>query len=149
MPGGHAFKFASSMTIRLYGKNQMVKEVSKTLPAYKEVKFIIKKYKVPIVAPTGVFLLALQSIANPPLEIGESYDWNTVLSYLKACGLIKHGGQCEGAWELTLLDTGEILCFDKQDSIKVQMALEPEFGDRVRASIIKAVLGGKSILETE
>ncbi len=148
MPGGHAFKFASSMTIRVYGKDKIVKEIHLAMPAYKEVKFIVKKHKVPIVAPTGVFLLALQSIANPKLEVGESYDWNTVLSYLKACGLLTKNETENGGWDLWSADDGSlVLNYDTQESLRKHMQGAPEIDALVKQDIIKAVLGGKVVVE--
>jgi protein RecA len=146
MPGGWAFKFASSMSVRTYGSDVMFSPekateagVNPAMPVYKEIKFTIKKYKVPIVAPNGVFLLALQSVAKPPLVIGDSYDWNTVLSNLKAHHLLlKNEG---GGWDVCL--GGEFINFDKQDALKHRMGEDPAFNAAVKSAIVEAVLGGE------
>jgi len=142
MPGGRAFKFASSLTVRVYGKDEMDTSVDKVLPTYKRVDFVLKKWKVPVVQPSGVFLMALQPVANLGLNIGDSYDWNTVVSYLKAHGLLtKH----KDGWQLLTLGTGELEVFAKQSDIKQHMVENGEFDRSVKNSIIKAVILAESI----
>lgn len=143
MPGGKAFLYASSLTVRVYGKDLVVKEVHKDMPAYKEVKFIIKKYKVPIVAQNGMFVMALQTIAKPPLAVGQSYDWNTVVQYLKHLGLLV---KVEKKWGLVDFETGAIEEYDKQTDIRTRMETEPYFNDAVKEMIVKAVLDGDESL---
>ena len=50
MPGGNAVRFASSLSVRLYGKDKIIKEVHSSLPAVKEVSAIIKNRKGPVVS---------------------------------------------------------------------------------------------------
>lgn len=92
MPGGQAFKFASSLTVRLYGKEETVKKVNPVMPAYKLVSGIVKKYKVPIVAKTFEFKMgALDSPANG-IVLGQVNDWNTMYTYLQEMGwAVKRG----------------------------------------------------------
>lgn len=105
MPGGPSFKYASSLTIKLYGKDVMDSGVSKTLAAYKEIKMKIEKHKVPILAKTGIMQVALLPIPEYGLKVGETYDWNTLLSYLKSMELFT---KVENVWQLIDPETGEI-----------------------------------------
>ncbi|HEY0820965.1 MAG TPA: hypothetical protein VGD46_19420, partial [Rhizobacter sp.] len=88
MPGGPAFKFISSLTLRVKGYDVIQKPIHKGLPAYKRIAFSIKKNKVPIVAKSGEMFIALLPIPEFNLQVGELYSWGTVLQYLKTLGLI-------------------------------------------------------------
>lgn len=137
MPGGPSFKFLSSLTIRVYGKDEIDKKVDDVLPAYKHVKFILKKWSVPVVAPNGEFLMALQPIADLNLAIGESYDWNTVLAYLKSLELLQKG---KNGWDLIDPGTGEAIEFKKQDDLKQLMVEKEDWNKMVKGWIIDGVL---------
>jgi len=140
MPGGPSFKFASSMTIRLYGKDKIVKEIHPALPAYKEVSMIVKKYKVPIVARQADFTIAVQPIAKYGLEVGDVYDWNTILAYMKELGLIEKDQTGAGGWNVILLDTGEQINYSTQEEFKQAIYDDVDLGSRVRKMIIEQVL---------
>lgn len=142
MPGGPSFLFASFMTLRTYGKDEMDTSVSKDLPAFKKVNVIVKKKKVPIVATKSEFLLAL--LPNPALglKVGESYDWTTVLHYLKAYNLLV---KVKGGWDLLCMD-GELLSYPKQEDLKKAMRDDPEFDALVKGHIISTVLEGADMI---
>lgn len=93
MPGGNAPKFQSALTVRFYGKNITDDKVSKTVPVFKETSFVIRKWKVPIIATHGVYQMA--TMAQPGLKIGETDSWSTVLGYMKELGQVakKEKGQ--------------------------------------------------------
>lgn len=84
MPGGNSLKFASGLTVRLYGKGKVVKEIHPAIPAYKETKGVIKKHKVPIVS-TG-FEYDMLMIPHEGHMPGHCEDWNTVSNYLRNMG---------------------------------------------------------------
>jgi len=85
MPGGFAFKFASKMTIRLYGKDVEDKKFHASMPAWKEVNGQIKKFKVPVTSRT--FKFNMHSVTVPgKLQLGHVDSWNTVSTYLKNYG---------------------------------------------------------------
>ncbi len=81
MPGGNPPKFASSMTLRVYGKNVMDKKISTVMPAYKEVNCVIQKWKCPILAINATYTMQMVEGAGRP--VGFISDWNTVSSYMK------------------------------------------------------------------
>jgi recombination protein RecA len=147
MPGGPAFKYASSMTLRTYGKDEMDKEVSGTLPAYKKVSVIIKKHKVPIVAKNCEFSLALQPIPKYGLKVGESYDLGSIMHYLKSLGFLKKGEK--SGW-LVHDDHGEILIEAKtQDAIETQIVADEAFGQKIRDLIVRTVIEKGDLIEPE
>ena len=90
MPGGNLVKFASSLTIRLYGKDVMVESVSKDLPTFKLIKGVVKKWKVPIISKN--FQLELCLIPHAGLGVGDCKSWNTVINYLKLQGTVVKDG---------------------------------------------------------
>jgi RecA/RadA recombinase len=144
LPGGPSFAFGSSMTLRFYGKNIMETAVSTSLPAYKEVSVIVKKHKVPILANKAVMQIALQPIKEYGLKIGEAYDWNTLKAYLKAMELFSNEDK---TWKLIMPDTGEVLEFKKQDDLKVKIYGDPDFGQRLRSSLITTMMDSPEVIE--
>jgi recombination protein RecA len=144
LPGGPSFLFGSSMSLRLYGKDVMENAVSKTLPAYKEVSLQIKKHKVPILATTAVAQIALQPIAQYGLDIGQSYDWNTLLSYLKSLELLT---KSKKGWDFVNPETGEVVTYPTQDKLKDQVFADPKFGDAVKNALIAKMMQGEEVIE--
>jgi recombination protein RecA len=122
--GGNALKFASSLTLRLYGKKVMIESVSKDKPAVIHVSGIVKKYKCPIVGRSFEFDQAL--IAHDHLDVGQVEAWNTVASFLKAQGQLIKG---KVSWEL----------FGKEyktlDVIKEEYRAEAKFARKCEAAV--------------
>jgi hypothetical protein len=144
MPGGPSFKYASSMTVRLYGKDVMESAVSTKLPAYKEISMIIQKHKVPILAKTGIMQVALLPIPEYNLQVGDAYDWNTLLSYLKSMELFAKVGK---DWNLIDPETGEVSSFKKQDDLKGKILKDPAYGQRLKSQIIKFMMANGEAIE--
>jgi RecA/RadA recombinase len=147
MPGGRAFKYASSLTIRFYGKDVMETAVSKTLPAYKEIAINIKKHKVPILATKAIAQLALLPIPEYKLQIGDAYDWNTLLAYLKSMELLTKVSTKKGGWQFVNPETGESSIFKKQDDLKFQIYDDPEFGQQVKSGLISVMMKTTEVIE--
>lgn len=123
MPGGFAPKFASSMTVRLYGSNKMIKEVNEALPAYKETSCILKKWKVPITASNFKYDLCL--IPHNGLQVGDSPSWNTVSNHLKQHGALVNTGKgwtCFGENFKTLSDLQTR--YEQEPAIRAAMQLD-------------------------
>ena len=98
MPGGQAFKFASSLTVRLYGKDENDKKVHPHLPSIKIVSGIIQKFKVPVAARNFEFRMGVIDAPDHGVTLGKVDDWNTVAAYAKDFGLI--GKVDSGGWHL-------------------------------------------------
>ena len=64
MPGGNAPRFQASMWLRVYGKNVMDKTVSDVMPVIKEVNFVLKNWKCPVLAASGKFEMATMPMAG-------------------------------------------------------------------------------------
>ena len=148
MPGGPSFKFASSMTIRFYGKDIMESAVSSALPAYKEINMIIKKHKVPILATKGVVQVALMPIPQYGLDVGEAYDWNTLLSYLKSMDLLVKGTGKEKGWDFTHPGTGEVINYKTQDRLKDQIYGDQAWGQEVKDALIAHMMTTTEVIES-
>lgn len=131
MPGGPSFKFASSMTIRVRGKDEMDAKVSDKKPAFKKVSVIIKKCKVPYMARNSEFYMSILDNKKDNLAIGETYDTKTIMAYLKAYGLIlKHDKK---GWDLFDGSTGEFMeHYDTQDQLKIKLQDKESNGDFIR-----------------
>lgn len=99
MTGGNALKFASSMTVRFYGKNKIIEAVSKDKPTFKYVQGVIKKYRCPIIGTNFEYDQTL--IPHGHLRIGQVEAWHTVESFLKSQGsLHKAPGKGAQGWQL-------------------------------------------------
>jgi recombination protein RecA len=147
MPGGPSFKFASSLTLRLYGKDEFLKEVSTSLPAYKKISAIVKKWKVPITARNCEFVVA--TVDNPKLKltVGQSYDMGSLMHYLKSFELLVKGDKA--GWILRD-DHGEILGeFKTLDAVEARIRDDAEFSDTVRGLIVREVLEKGDLLDSE
>lgn len=145
LPGGKSFPFGSSMSLRVYGKTVMETAVSKILPAYMEVSVQIKKHKVPILANTAVAQIALQPIPEYGLNVGESYDWNTLLSYLKSLGLMTKDGK--KGWQLIHPATGEIEKFKVQDELKEKVYDGSDYGLELKQALIETLMKSDEVIE--
>jgi recombination protein RecA len=86
-PGGNSLKFASSMTLRLYGKPEIVKEVHPQIPTFNHITGTIQKAKVPVTSRSFEFDLTL--LAHGNMEVGMSPAWNFVASRCKDLGILK------------------------------------------------------------
>ena len=84
MPGGNAPKFQANIILRVYGKNEMDTKISSTMPVKKEVKFVVNKWKCPILSASGTFSMA--TLPHAGLKVGQCADFNTISEYLKAWG---------------------------------------------------------------
>lgn len=138
MPGGPSFKYAASLVVRLYGKDEYLKDLSTTLPAYKKISAIVKKWKVPITARAFEYALALLPNPKLGLAVGESYDVATIMHYLKSYELLVKAAK--SGW-VVRDEHGEILIEAKtQDAIETKIRTEPEFNTAIRALILRIVL---------
>jgi len=92
MPGGNAIKFASGLTARIYGKNEMLESISKTMPVLKETQVVIQKWKVPIVAVNSKYKMCM--IPHNGMVPGDVRDRGTVETYLRDMGqIVKQGAK--------------------------------------------------------
>jgi len=147
LPGGPSMLFGASLSVRFYGKDVMDSSVSTTLPAYKEINLIIKKHKVPILAKTGIMTVALAPIPAYGLSVGEAYDWNTLLSYLKSMELFVKAENKKDGWKFINPSTGLINYYKKQDGLKKEIYSDPEFGQEVKSALIAAMMLTDEVIE--
>lgn len=87
MPGGNALKFQSSMTIKLYGKNEIDTKISKAMPVRKAIIASIAKWKVPVLAVKAEYEAVM--IPHNGLSVGQSDWFNTWKAYAQQLGLLK------------------------------------------------------------
>ncbi len=132
MPGGNAPKFQVSLLVRLYGKNKTDPKVSKTMPVLKEVSFILKKWKVPVLANTGRFEMAM--IPHDELAIGECDDFGTVSQYLKDFGQFGKAAPPKKGW--TVLEEE----YPTLQAFRDRLYGDKAFGREVRQALIARAL---------
>lgn len=137
MPGGQAQKFASSFTLRLYGKNVVDKKINPVLPALKEITATIQKWKMPILAAHAEFqMFMLSHNGHPP---GYVNDWNTISTYLKELDYL--GKAEKGGWIMM----GEP--FKTLEDCRAHLYSDPAGLIEVKATIIQELLERGKLLE--
>ena len=137
MPGGNAPKFAASMIVRVYGKNVIDAKVSSTMPVAKETKFVVGKWKCPILSSEGMFTMATRTYKG--FKVGQCDDFNTVSEYLKAFGLFEKDPK-----------KGWVIFGQAYDTIQLFKNLlygDLEFGNKVRHSIVERTLIAGEMLD--
>lgn len=126
MPGGNSLKFSPSLTIRLHGTRTIDKKIHPAKHAYNETEFTIKKYKIPIVAISGKYSMAL--IPHKGLGVGEADPWNTLSRRMEEYGMLGKvqgkGWECDGHVYKTLKE------------IRERMAAEPKWDKDLREAVI-------------
>lgn len=140
MPGGNAPKFASSMTVRCYGKNINDTKVSKTVPVLKEVHFGLKKWKCPILSQTGMFKLI--TYPHKGLAAGQVDDWKTLDHYLRLEGRLQKAEKSGGGWVL------DGALYPTLGAIQERLVGDPEWGAGVRKGLIDGLLAKGSLPES-
>ncbi|QIG66697.1 recombinase protein [Rhizobium phage RHph_TM16] len=96
MPGGNLPRFQAALWVRVYGKNILDTKVNQDLPVMKEVKFVIKKWKVPIFSAAGEFQMA--TIAHKGFKVGQSDDYSLIKALLEQTGEWVKGEK--GGWSI-------------------------------------------------
>lgn len=129
MPGGQTVKFNSSLIVRLYGKNKMVKEISADIPAFKETHAVIKKAKIGIIQASFDYDMAM--IEHDGLMPGETASFNAVKGYLQAAGHLKKSEK-GGGWELL----GQQ--YPTLSVIQDTYYAEPEYSKTLNAMVVKS-----------
>lgn len=148
-PGGNAQRFASCMTVRLYGKNIVdAKSNVKSKPVRKHHSVVLQKWKVPILSTHVEWDTAVvphvtseaKFKMSDPLEtvpVGHTWGWNDAEKVLRGANLLvqtKEGWAFDGATLPTLSAWKEF--FDKT----------PVF----RSSIVEIVMASEGVeLQTE
>ncbi len=130
MPGGFAALYQARMRIRVFGKGIQDSKVSENLNVRREVKFDLKKTKIPIVATHGKTEIVVYPHNN--LRIGDSDDANTILQYLKDFDAVEKKGN--KGWEILGED------YPTQDAFKARLYMDRNFGGEVRKAIIERIL---------
>jgi recombination protein RecA len=136
MPGGQSFKFASSLTVRMYGKDQMDKKVHPTLPVYKHCSGIIKKSKVATTARNFEFDLGIVDMPDKNVTFGSCNDWNSLAHHLKAMGLLAKN-ELKGGWDLDGTN------YPKLEAVKEAMYNDPVLNNKMRNTVISVALTGE------
>lgn len=129
MPGGKPLPFASSMTARLYGKNEVVKEVNAAMPALKVTSFILRKWKVPITQTHGEYKMIM--LAHNGFTPGDVDDWNPLTHKMKQLGLMDKVGTKFSFY-------GEE--FPTVKAIRAHVYGTPGLIEKVRADVCKRML---------
>ena len=137
MPGGHALKHAANIILRVYGKNEMDPKISTTMPVKKQVKFLVDKWKCPILNASGTFSMATIPHAN--LRVGQCDDFNTVSEYLKAFG--KFVKDPKKGW--LILDEH----YPTIEPFKTRLYEDIPFGAAVRENIINRLMSTTTVLQ--
>ena len=139
MPGGKKPYYQAGIILRVYGKNKIDTKVSAVMPVLKEVSFIVKKWKCPILAASGKFEMA--TMAYNGLQVGQCDDFNTVSEYLKTFG------QFEKDPKKGWLIMGEH--YDTIQPFETKLYSDPVFGHAVRQMIIGKMLTSGEVIPSQ
>ena len=145
MPGGQTMKFLSSMTVRLYGKNKIVKEIHPELPAFKETVAVIKKAKVPINASSFKYDMAM--MPTDVLKVGESDSWGIVAGHLRAHNLLGKADK-GGGWQLEV-SPGKKIDYGTLIQIQDHYQTDPQFQKEMKSLVISLVSQSAFLVEAE
>ena len=141
MPGGFAFKFASKLTVRLYGKDVEDKKLSSSIPVYKEIAGELRKWKVPVCAKSFKMQMASASVPDK-LTLGEVDSWNTVSTYLKSYGWLSKE-KANKPWVLF----GEE--YKTLDILRMRLRVEVDFRNEVESRIIKQAMNPTEAIDPQ
>ena len=138
-PGGFAFKFASKLTVRLYGKDVEDKKLSASIPVYKEIAGEVRKWKVPIAAKSFKMQMATIDVDDKLVQ-GHVDSWNTVSTYLKSYGWLSKE-KASKPWVLF----GEE--YKTLDLLRLRLRVEADFRNEVESTIIKQAMSPTAVIE--
>lgn len=111
MPCGQTLKFLSSLTIRVMGKDTMIKEYSAELPVFKHVQLKIKKSKVPVITKEVEYDHVL--LDHDLLKVGQSASFKLVENHLKTHGILHKNTQGKG-WTIRNVTLNTLADFNKK-----------------------------------
>jgi recombination protein RecA len=139
MPGGNAIKYQSSLTVRLYGKNEMDTKVSKVMPVRKAVTANITKWKVPILSVKAEYEAVM--IPYKGLRVGQTDWFNTFKQYAQALGMLKKNEK--KGWD----------CYDQTwdtlDALKQELYSDPKLCAAVTQDLIAALANDGSLIAAQ
>jgi len=136
-PGGPKPRHQAAIILRVYGKNVNDKKISEAMPVAKEVNFIVKKWKCPILRSSGKFEMV--TIAHKGLKPGQSDDFNLVKADLESFGLwVKNDKKGY---------TGLGEQFDTIQAFKDKLYGDPEYGAEIRENLILKMLASSGLIE--
>lgn len=130
MPGGKKPFFQAAILLRVYGKSVTDKKISDVMPIAKEVNFVVKKFKVPILAASGKFEMV--TVPHDGLDVGMCDDFSAVADYLKSFGDFTKDDK--KGWHI--LGTH----YPVISEFKAKLYGDTTFGNQVRQKIINTML---------
>lgn len=139
MPGGKAPGYQASLIVRTYGKNIMDSKVNKVMPVRKQTQFVVKKWKVPIIATHGMYEMACYE--HNGMGIGQTDDWKTMSGYAEQYGLIEKADKGYKVADKT---------YNTQKALKEGVLSDPELYAGMKQLVIeRALAGGELLTESE
>jgi recombination protein RecA len=111
--------------------------VSQVMPVRKEVTFLVRKHKFPILATSGKFEMVTHPHAG--LEIGQTDDAKAIKTFLTSLGQFNKGDK--DGWVIF----GD--SYKTQGEWKSRLVCDPAYGFKVRQYIIKTMLETGELIE--
>lgn len=144
MPGGNTMKFLSSLTVRLYGKNEMEKAIHPDLPAWKDTNAVIKKAKVGVTAVNFTYKMAM--IPCGDIDVGDTNSFNAVSSHLKSMGRLFKDKE---GWVLVEdpTNTKKNSHWKTLVTLEEQYICDPDFRVRLQQEVIRHTSANKFLVE--
>jgi len=133
MSGGNAFKFASSLTVKLRGKNLVDPKIDGKLASFKHIIGTVQKWKVPITSQNLEYFMATVNNEDYGLEIGKVEDYKSVEKHLEEIGVL---GKTENGKAWHLFETE----FKTKGAIKKYLKENEDEYKKVKQFVVDTVL---------
>lgn len=140
MPGGQAPKFQAQLRVRFHGKAIKDSKISDTFPIKREITFMLKKAKIPIIADNG--LMQMVTFPHNGFKIGEADDISVIEEQLKSFDAWSKGVTGKG-WVIL----GEL--YPTQQAFIDRFRSDRKFAAELRQAIIERVLEDGDTLPIE
>lgn len=136
MPGGNSVKFWSALTIRMYSKGVIKKDVNPALDTYRETKAVVKKNKVALTSKSCEYDLVV--LPHGQFKPGDCFDYSFVENWLKSGGILSKFEKGQG-WTLF----GE--SYNVLTEVKDLYYTDKAFADRCKNAVVALAMDGELV----
>lgn len=137
-PGGKKPWFQCALVLRVHGSNVIDKKVSDVMPVRKEVNFVVKKFKIPLLAASGKFEMA--TMPHGALKVGQCHDAPTIKTFLEVFG---EWEQVKGGWKVWGAE------YKTQKDWSAKLYGDTDYGAKLRHYVTQRALEENSMIPAQ